>query len=114
MKDKAALYKALADETRLRILALLLTAGELCVCDVSAALKIPQPTISRHLACLRRTGWVNDRRSGLWIYYSINEDGASRGELIPLLRNQLVQSDRACADMAELASFGRGNRCGRE
>ena len=68
MKDNAQLYKALADETRLRILALLLAEGELCVCDIIAALKLPQSTISRHLAYLRKTRWVNDRRCGLWIY----------------------------------------------
>ena len=49
-----ALFKALADETRLRILGLLL-AGEVCVCDIHESLKIPQPKVSRHLAYLRRS-----------------------------------------------------------
>jgi ArsR family transcriptional regulator len=65
-----ALFKALADETRLRILGLLLT-GEVCVCDIHESLKIPQPKASRHLAYLRRSGLVETRRSGLWIHYRL-------------------------------------------
>jgi ArsR family transcriptional regulator len=64
------LFKALADETRLRILGLLLT-GEVCVCDIHESLKIPQSKASRHLAYLRRSGLVATRRSGLWIHYRL-------------------------------------------
>lgn len=63
-----SLFKALADETRLRILGLLL-AGEVCVCDIHESLKIPQSKASRHLAYLRRAGLVDTRREGLWIHY---------------------------------------------
>lgn len=62
------LFKALADATRLRILGVLLT-GEVCVCDIHESLKIPQSRASRHLAYLRRSGLVDTRREGLWIYY---------------------------------------------
>jgi ArsR family transcriptional regulator len=65
-----ALFKALADVTRLRILGLLL-AGEVCVCDIHESLKIPQPKASRHLAYLRRSGLVETRREGLWIHYRL-------------------------------------------
>lgn len=65
-----AVFKALADETRLRILGLLLT-GEVCVCDIHESLRIPQPKASRHLAYLRRSGLVDTRRDGLWIHYSL-------------------------------------------
>src|SRR5215208_5415550 len=64
------LFKALADATRLRILGLLLT-GEVCVCDIHEALKIPQPKASRHLAYLRKAGLVETRRQGLWIHYRL-------------------------------------------
>ncbi len=73
LKDLDALtsvYGALADPTRLRILALL-TDGEVCVCDIHASLGVPQPTASRHLAFLRRSGLVNARRSGVWMHYSL-------------------------------------------
>ena len=65
-----ALFKALADATRLRILGLLLT-GEVCVCDIHESLKIPQPKASRHLAYLRQSGLVDTRRDGLWIHYRL-------------------------------------------
>ncbi len=111
MEQNVQIYKALADETRLRILALLLSEGELCVCDIIAALKLPQSTISRHLAHLRKAGWVNDRRCGLWIYYSLRDSGASQQELIPILKNQLLNSKTSVADREVLARFGEGNRC---
>lgn len=63
-------YGALADATRLRILALL-KDGEVCVCDIHASLGVPQPTASRHLAYLRREGLVAARRSGVWMHYSL-------------------------------------------
>jgi ArsR family transcriptional regulator len=65
-----ALFKALGDSTRLRILGLLLT-GEVCVCDIHESLGIPQPKASRHLAYLRKVGLVETRRAGLWIYYRL-------------------------------------------
>ena len=63
-------FKALADQTRLRILGLL-AAGEVCVCEIHDSLQIPQPTASRHLAYLKRAGLVTDRREGLWVHYRL-------------------------------------------
>jgi ArsR family transcriptional regulator, arsenate/arsenite/antimonite-responsive transcriptional repressor len=63
-------FKALADATRLRILGLL-RAGEICVCDIHGSLGLPQPTVSRHLAYLRRTGLVEGRKDGLWVHYRL-------------------------------------------
>ena len=68
--EMEALFKALADATRLRILGLLLS-GEVCVCDIHESLKIPQPKASRHLAYLRRSGLVETRREGLWVHYRL-------------------------------------------
>jgi ArsR family transcriptional regulator len=65
------LFKALADKTRLRTVLLLETHGELCVCELTQALQLSQPKVSRHLACLREAGLVSDRRNGLWVFYSI-------------------------------------------
>ena len=72
LTDIEALFKALADATRLRILALLV-GGEICVCEMHDALKLPQPTVSRHLAYLRRAGLVETRREGLWIHYRLGK-----------------------------------------
>ncbi len=63
-------FKALADETRLRILRLL-EVREMCVCEVMVALGLTQPTASHHLGILENVGLVNDRKEGKWVFYSI-------------------------------------------
>src|SRR5688500_20146371 len=64
-------FKALADATRLRILALL-GGNEVCVCHIHDSLGLPQPTVSRHLAYLRRAGLVDTRRDGIWMHYQLS------------------------------------------
>ncbi|HFD2068135.1 metalloregulator ArsR/SmtB family transcription factor [Serratia marcescens] len=66
------LFKNLSDETRLTLVLLLRHAGELCVCELSGALALPQPKISRHLAMLRESGLLLDRREGKWIHYRLS------------------------------------------
>jgi ArsR family transcriptional regulator len=66
--------KLLADETRMRSLVLLRGEGELCVCELTYALGLAQPKISRHLATLREAGIVHSRREGLWVYYSLHQE----------------------------------------
>ena len=70
----STLYPAIAHETRLRCLLLLLEHDELCVCELTHAIGAAQPTISRHLAHLREAELVSDRREGLWIHYRINPE----------------------------------------
>jgi ArsR family transcriptional regulator, arsenate/arsenite/antimonite-responsive transcriptional repressor len=67
-------FKTLADQTRLRVLVLLVQEGELCVCELTHALDEIQPKISRHLALLREAEVVLDRRQGQWIYYRLNPE----------------------------------------
>jgi ArsR family transcriptional regulator len=66
------LFHALSDPTRLRILALLTAEDELCVCELTHALGLSQPMISRHLAQLRTSELASDRRAGRWIYYRLH------------------------------------------
>ena len=68
----ALLFKTLADETRWRISQLIAAEGELCVCELTTALLESQPKISRHLAQMRRSGLLQDRRNGLWVYYRLH------------------------------------------
>lgn len=75
VKDLEALtrvYAALADPTRLRMLSLL-GDGEICVCHLHASLDVPQPTASRHLAYLKKSGLVEARRDGIWMHYKMAE-----------------------------------------
>jgi ArsR family transcriptional regulator len=64
--------KALADQTRLRIVLLVAHKGELCVCELTQSLELAQPKISRHLAILRESGVLLDRKAGLWVYYRLH------------------------------------------
>lgn len=71
VRPLSQLFRALGDETRLRIVALL-AHGELCVCHLEQALELSQPTVSRQLGVLRAAGVVDARRAGTWVYYSIS------------------------------------------
>lgn len=68
------LFKCLADETRSRIVLLVAREGELCVCELTAALELSQPKISRHLAQLRQGGLLADRRQGQWVFYRLHPE----------------------------------------
>ncbi len=116
MKATAQIFKALSDETRLRIMALLLSGRELCVCDIMAALNLPQSTVSRHLSYLRNTGLVDDRRQGIWMYYRITKESGKLGaDFFSLLAAMLSEADQTAGDRQRLeehlATKGK-NFCG--
>jgi len=99
MKATAQIFKALSDETRLRIMALLVGGQELCVCDIMAALDLPQSTVSRHLSYLRNTGLVDDRRQGIWMYYRISRERIEHGAtLFDLLTAMLSGQEQVVED----------------
>jgi len=98
MKKEAQLFKSLADETRLRILWLLMAREELCVCDIMGVLGITQSKASRHLRYLYHLGWVTDRRDGLWMNYRLSVAPGSPGEkLLKLLTEMLAPQPAAQA-----------------
>ncbi|OGQ98656.1 MAG: ArsR family transcriptional regulator [Deltaproteobacteria bacterium RIFOXYD12_FULL_55_16] len=107
MQTTTQFFKALSEEPRLRILALLL-GGELCVCDLMAVLQLPQSTVSRHLAYLRNTGWVEGRRLGAWMYYQLaGMPTPLTRELLELLKQRLAELPETRQDQAALAEFRR-------
>jgi ArsR family transcriptional regulator, arsenate/arsenite/antimonite-responsive transcriptional repressor len=71
MSELTNIFKALSDETRLRIIKLL-EQGELCVCDIVAALDMVQPKVSFHLNALKEAGLIRDRKQGRWIHYRLD------------------------------------------
>lgn len=82
---ETALFKALADENRLKILSLL-RCGEKCACRLQDELAIGQPTLSYHMGLLCASGIVRARRQGRWTYYSIDREGCARaGEMLESL-----------------------------
>jgi len=102
MKKAAQTFKALADETRLRILSLL-GEREICVCDLMTILELPQSTVSRHLAYLRHAGLVEDRRQGVWMYYRLADgDSLLHRDLLSLLRVRLAEIPQAEKDQAAM------------
>ncbi len=93
VRPVSRLFKALGDETRLRIVALL-SHGELCVCHLETALGLTQSTTSRHLAVLRNAGVVEPRREGAWVYYRLADqaDTECEQQLGTLSANFLARS----------------------
>jgi ArsR family transcriptional regulator len=112
MRNIANIIKSLEDETRLRIMGLLLDAEELCVCDFMAVLQLPQSTVSRHLSHLKNAGWLSDRRAGVWIHYSLVKDlGPIHNAFISTLRTILAQNEVAGQDRERLTKLGSQNCC---
>ena len=100
------LFRALSDDTRLRCLSLLASENELCVCELTFALNLTQPKISRHLAYLRDLGLVEDRRARLWVYYrlaSLLPSWANTALLGAL--NAINKLDQYATDRAALAAM---------
>lgn len=98
MKKEAQLFKSLADETRLKILWLLIGREELCVCDIMGVLGITQSKASRHLRYLYHLGWVTDRREGVWMNYSLSvAPGSPEDKQLKLLADILNSSPKAQA-----------------
>src|SRR3954463_4570840 len=95
------MFRAFSDRTRLRILNLL-RPGELCVCDLVRIIKAPQPTVSRHLAYLRKAGLVIARKDGLWMYYELAPAKSA-------FHRKLVECLACCFnDVPELAKDAKG------
>ena len=107
MRDAVKAFKALSDETRLRILNILLER-ECCVCEVMQALDISQTRASRNLAALYDAGFLKLRKDGLWSLYSIGKDGMQeyltdmvRAVTRTLEGNKAVELDRERLKKAE-------------
>ena len=98
MKTEAQLFKSLADETRLKILWLLMAREELCVCDIMGVLSITQSKASRHLRYLYHLGWVTDRRAGVWMNYRLSvAPGSPEAKQLKLLADILGSRPEAQA-----------------
>lgn len=93
MRHIAKLFKAVADDTRLMMLGLILKHGEQCVCAFEEGLGISQSKSSRHLRYLANVGLLDDRREGTWIYYRIKENPSKEAsQLLKLLSTLLTGS----------------------
>ena len=99
LERAAALFHALSDETRLKILELLMD-GEQCVCDLTDRLKTGQSRLSFHLKTLKEAGLLTDRRDGRWVYYALDPDAIEKlGEVVKGFRarsRQGVSAGKRC------------------
>jgi ArsR family transcriptional regulator, arsenate/arsenite/antimonite-responsive transcriptional repressor len=105
------LFRAFADSTRLRILHLV-ARREICVGDLATVLRIPQAMASRHLKYLRNTGFVQTRKSGLWIYYSLGPStGRIHSSLLACISSCLDEMPALAQDLRRLDTLTKAGGC---
>ena len=105
--DLARMFKALGDPVRLRMLSLIASHenGESCVCDISPAFELSQPTISHHLKVLREAGLLDCERRVTWVYYRVIPSALA--QLSAVLSSEVgVVEGSACAPVGALAGEG--------
>jgi len=111
MEGITQIYKALSEEMRLRIL-MLLTQGELCVCDIMAVLDEPQSKVSRHLAYLKHSGFIQGKRMGTWMHYFLKD---SLDELVfahlEFLKKEMSRLDWAKKDVEKMREVQAQKLC---
>jgi ArsR family transcriptional regulator len=103
VQEVLTIFKALSDETRLRILKLL-ENGELCVCDIVAALDTIQPKVSFHLSALKEAGLITDRKQGKWVHYRMNDADMFRRFLL-LSALERISAETVSEDTRRLQDF---------
>lgn len=111
MEQLVQFFKALSDETRLRIM-MLLTQGELCVCDLMFVLDEPQSKVSRHLAYLKYSGLTNSKRAGVWMHYSLKEPADDVHKVqINFLKEKLTHLPEFRTDREKLLELKKQGGC---
>ncbi len=107
-------FKALSDETRLRVINLFIKSGKnLCVCELMDALSLPQYTVSKALNVLRSAGFFTTEKEGTWIYYKLNKDSGEIKPIINFLKSYL-QTDTFIEDEERLQkrlALRENNKC---
>ncbi len=114
MKDLIKIFKALSDETRLRIINLFIKTGQnLCVCELMDGLKLPQYTISKSLQVLKNANLVYSEKEGLWVYYKLNYEIKENKLLFEFLKNypkkEVFEDDEK--RIIDRLSLRENNRC---
>jgi ArsR family transcriptional regulator len=110
MHDLAQQFKALSEDVRLQILALMFRHGELCVCEIERFLNVSQSKASRHLRYLLNAGLVEDRRDGLWVYYRAAEPTTEKQRTF-LRALQDMLADLPVPDVSAELEAMRAERC---
>lgn len=111
MEQLVQFFKALSEETRLRIF-FLLTQGELCVCDLMEVLREPQSKVSRHLAYLKHSGITESKRVGVWMHYYLKDfqSGVFKAQ-IDFLKEKLSEMPQFQLDRQKLIELKKRGNC---
>jgi ArsR family transcriptional regulator, arsenate/arsenite/antimonite-responsive transcriptional repressor len=111
VEDITQIYRALSEEMRLRIL-MLLTQGELCVCDIMAVLDEPQSKVSRHLAYLKHSGFIQGKRVGTWMHYFLKDSlDALASAHLEFLKKEMPRFGWAKADAQKMREVQAQKLC---
>lgn len=96
--ELAAMFKALGDPVRLRLLSLIAShpGGQACVCEISSTVDVSQPTISHHLKLLRTAGLLDCERRGTWVYYWVIPQALQQLSSVLHLEDRLIQASQEC------------------
>jgi ArsR family transcriptional regulator len=106
MKQETTIFRALSDQTRLRLAIILAIKGETCVCMLAAALGEKDYNISRHLGTLKAAGLVDVRREGLWMYYRLTDSPTPLTiSLIDFFRLQVRNNPTVLGDLARMETY---------
>jgi ArsR family transcriptional regulator len=109
--DLVDILKALADESRLRILNLLRN-GELCVCDIESVLGIKQSNTSRHLNRLKIAGIIASQKKSQWVYYRLNDETFTNFPFLSVILNDELEKIDICKkDIELLEKIKASGRC---
>lgn len=109
--DISETFKALGDETRLRILNLV-SKHELCVCLIEETLGLLQPNVSKHLSRLKQSGIISCRKVSQWCFFSINENYKKEcGKLCEFLEGEWAKEDKYISDLKRLEHLMKTNDC---
>lgn len=108
MKQLIRVMKALSDPSRVRIMKVL-EQGEMCVCEICAALDLPQPTVSNHLRIMEGAELVASRKDGVWVNYRLDENPGTRyaGDMQAQLASWLNDDQQMSAIVARLPEISR-------
>lgn len=109
------MFQALADETRIRIIRLMVMSGEeVCLCEITDSLNEPQTKLSRHLKVLRQAGLLSAQKEGRWVYHRLVTDESHRDHLFAIIKSLPDTDKRYATDLANFMArlcIREGGRC---
>lgn len=114
MEELLSVFKALSDETRLRMLKIM-EKGDICVCDLVSVLDVSQPKISFHLNVLKEAGLIKDRKNGKWVHYSIDDSDIFKRFLVLSVMERIPEEamKKNFSTLSKLLNSKNKDRCGK-